>query len=337
MAVVRATSESRPDLTAEPARCGHSDWEIPFHLSMIGTTLAVAGISLVGHLYFGLRLDLRACLPLVGMLAVLALVAAQYAWRGEARCFGVVMMVIWVVLITNCHFVPMYMAARTDVPMCDAVLARFDRSLGIEVPKVRAALADYPMWNALLLVTYGTLIPLMTAATIVPPLMNRMDLAKRFIVGSIIAATISLPIFAVVQAVGPWEHYEFPPAIDSLEAKAQILSTLKTDEPFVIDITNRDGLITFPSFHVVLTVLAAVALWPIRWLRWPAAVWAALIVVSTVTTGIHYTIDVLGGLGLAVTAHAGAKVLCRDQPLAWLRPFGRLSSRRRLPLATTLR
>jgi membrane-associated phospholipid phosphatase len=87
----------------------------------------------------------------------------------------------------------------------------------------------------------------------------------------------------------------------------------------------------------VLTVLAAVALWPIRWLRWPATVWATLIVVSTVTTGIHYTIDVLGGLGLAVTAHAGAKVLCRDQPLAWLKSLGRLSSRCRLPLATTLR
>ncbi len=292
---------------------------------MIGTTLAVAGISLVGHFYLGLHLDLKACFPLVGMLAVLVLVAAQYAWRGEARCFGVVMMVIWVVLITNCHFFPMYMAARTDVPMCDDVLARCDRALGIEVPKVRAAIAAYPKWNAFLLIIYGTLIPLMTAATIVPPLLNRMDLSKRFVVGSIIAATISLPIFAVVQAVGPWEHYDFPPAIDSLGAKAQLLSTLKMDEPFVIDIKNRDGLITFPSFHVVLTVLAAVALWPIRWLRWPATVWAALIVISTVTTGIHYTIDVLGGLGLAVTAHAGAKLLCRDQPLAWPARLSRLS------------
>lgn len=337
MAVADAVSDCRSAVADKPIRIGTPDWEIPFHLAMIGTTLAVAAVSLLGHFYFGLHLDPRACLPLVGMLAVLALVAAQYAWRGEARCFGVVMMVIWVVLITNCHFFPMYMAARTDVPMCDEVLARCDRSLGIEVPKVRAALAGYPTWNALLLVTYGTLIPLMTAATIVPPLLNRMDLSKRFIVGSIIAATISLPIFAVVQAVGPWEHYDFPPAIDSLEAKSQILSTLKTDQPFVIDITNRDGLITFPSFHVVLTVLAAVTLWPIRWLRWPATIWAALIVVSTVTTGIHYTIDVLGGLGLAVTAHSGAKVLCGDRPLAWPNHLRRLCSSSRCTLPTMLR
>ncbi len=337
MAVEDAASDCRSVGADKPTRNSSCDWELPFHLAMIGTTLAVAGVSLAGHFYFGLYLDPKACLPLVSMLVVLALVAAQYAWRGESSCFGVVMMVIWVVLITNCHFFPMYMAARTDVPMCDDVLAHCDRALGIEVPKVRAAMAAYPKWNAFLLIIYGTLIPLMTAATIVPPLLNHMDLSKRFVIGSIIAATISLPIFAIVQAVGPWEHYDFPPAIDSLDAKAQLLSTLKMDEPFVIDITNRDGLITFPSFHVVLTVLAAVALWPIRWLRWPATIWAALIVISTVTTGIHYSIDVLGGLGVAVTAHAGAKVLCRDKPLAWPAWLRRLSTRGRFALPAKYR
>jgi membrane-associated phospholipid phosphatase len=62
---------------------------------------------------------------------------------------------------------------------------------------------------------------------------------------------------------------------------------------------------------VVLTVLAAAALWPLRRLRWPVTIWAALIVVSTVTTGIHYTVDVLGGLAIAAVAHRGALVYSR--------------------------
>jgi len=80
-------------------------------------------------------------------------------------------------------------------------------------------------------------------------------------------AVFSLPIFACLQAVGPWEYYGFPPAFDSLSQKDEMLATLKTQQLFVIDVTNRDGLITFPSFHVVLTALAAAALWPLRWVR----------------------------------------------------------------------
>src|SRR5262249_55436 len=56
-----------------------------------------------------------------------------------------------------------------------------------------------------------------------------------------------------------------------------------------------------------LAVLAAAALWPVRYLRWPAAVLAALIVVSTVTTGWHYVSDVLGGLALAALSLAVAR------------------------------
>ncbi len=162
-----------------------------------------------------------------------------------------------------------------------------------------------------MLLAYHSLIPLMTAATILPPLLGRMDRAKQYVLACIVAATISLPIFAYVQAVGPWEYYDFEPVIPSLSQKASILSALKTNDWFVIDLSNRDGLITFPSFHVVLTVLAAAALWPFRHLRWPVMCWATLIVASTVTTGIHYFIDVLGGLAVAAVAYAAASAYLR--------------------------
>jgi membrane-associated phospholipid phosphatase len=247
-------------------------------------------------------------------------IAAFYRWRAEHKLYNVVVMAFWTIVITNSHFFPMYMAARNDVAMHDAVLARADSALGIEVPTVLAALKPYPSLGAWLLVIYQTLIPLMTLATIVPPLLDRMDKAKEFVVSCILAAAISLPIFACFQAVGPWDYYGFPPAIDSLAGKRELLATLKTRAPYVIDLANRDGLITFPSFHVVLTVLAAAALWPFRYLGWFAAVWAALIVISTVATGIHYTIDVVGGLAVAAIAWYGARrilaVLTRPQTAA---------------------
>ncbi len=319
---VESSAERTKPAAKSALRPGTQNWESRFHLSMAAVTCGVVAISLVGYFFCRLTLDPWAALPILIILLGVAAAAAQYRWRGEHKCFNVVMLVFWVVLVTNCHYFPMYMAARCNVPMNDALLANCDRAMGVDVPTVRAALAPYPRLNYFLLEIYKTLIPLMTVATLLPPLVNRIDKSKEFVVGCIIAATISLPIFACLQAVGPWEYYGFPPAFESLSQKDEMLATLKTDQVFVIDVTNRDGLITFPSFHVVLTALAAAALWPLRWVRWPAALWATLIVVSTVTTGIHYTIDVVGGLGLAVVAHAGARVYIRKEQSAWAWLFG---------------
>ncbi len=286
-------------------------WEGRFHLVMVISTVLIVGISLCGYHFCRLSLSIPQAIPMLIVLALVLAGAAQYRWRNERKCFHVVMMVFWIILVTNSHYFPMYMAARQDVPMNDAWLARFDQAMGIEVPMVRGAMGHYPALSAFMLWIYLTLIPLMTVAAILPPLVNRMDLSKGFVIGCIVAATISLPIFACVQAVGPWEYYGFEPPIASLGQKAGMLQTLKTDTTFVIDVNNRDGLITFPSFHVVLTVLAAAALWPMRWLRWPVVIWAALIVVSTVATGIHYAIDVVGGLLVAGLAYAAGRAYLR--------------------------
>ena len=90
------------------------------------------------------------------------------------------------------------------------------------------------------------------------------------------AATISLPIFACVQAVGPWDYYGFEPPIAALGGKEAMLLTLKTDSVFVIDVTNRDGTdqrsrrsMSYSRFW------RAAALWPLRALRWRVVIWAS--------------------------------------------------------------
>lgn len=287
-----------------------------FHLLFTAFALATALVWLAGYLFWGLSIEARAAWPTLAMLFTVLVVAAQYRWRVEPRLFNLLMMVFWIILVTNGHFFPMYMAARTDVPLSDAWLARCDQAMGLEVSTVRAWMAQRPALDAALLEIYKTLIPLMTVATIVPPLVHRPDRSKRFVLACVIAACIALPIFARVQAVGPWEYYRFDPLIPSLANKASMLAQLKSPNPFLVDLANRDGLITFPSFHVVLTALAAATLWPLKWLRWPITAWAALIIASTVTTGIHYSIDVVGGLAVAAIAWCLAGWIFRVANLA---------------------
>ena len=73
------------------------------------------------------------------------------------------------------------------------------------------------------------------------------------------------------------------------------------------------GIICFPSFHVFWAVVSAHALQPFRILRYPAIVVATLVTISTVTTGWHYGVDVIGGLLLAAVTTVLANSLLATQ------------------------
>jgi membrane-associated phospholipid phosphatase len=65
--------------------------------------------------------------------------------------------------------------------------------------------------------------------------------------------------------------------------------------------------VCFPSFHTLLAVVSCVALWSIKPLRIPAVALAVCVVLSTLTSGWHYLVDVIGGLLLAVLSIAVAR------------------------------
>jgi membrane-associated phospholipid phosphatase len=122
--------------------------------------------------------------------------------------------------------------------------------------------------------------------------------AEEYVVAGVVSALIALPLFAVFQATGPWVYYGYKPFIDQANYM-ETLSKLKATGPFVPDINYSDGLICFPSFHTVLAILAARVLWSVPYIKLPAATLALLIVISTVTTGSHYVVDVVAGVGVA--------------------------------------
>jgi membrane-associated phospholipid phosphatase len=87
------------------------------------------------------------------------------------------------------------------------------------------------------------------------------------------------------------------------------LTLLNSHVPVVLDM-QKAGIVSFPSYHVELAILSAMALSSIRCLRAPAWVLAALVCVSTVLTGWHYGVDVLGGLAVAIiTASAVRRIV----------------------------
>jgi membrane-associated phospholipid phosphatase len=234
--------------------------------------------------------------------AVLGGMGVAMRWR-DRRVSDMFLAGFWAMIFGVLYIPAMYAAARGDVVFRDALLARFDASLGVTVPEVRSALARLPDGLAITLAVYRSLVLLLAASVLLPPLAGRVDRTRRQLVATVLAGAIAITWFSRFQAVGPWTVYGFEPDPAQAGYVASLLDAKRLDG-FEVDVSVLDGLITFPSFHTVLAVLAAWALRPLPWVGPFAAVWAAAIMVATVGTGWHYVADVVGGVALAALAAA---------------------------------
>src|SRR5262249_11221107 len=114
------------------------------------------------------------------LLALLLAGAAFYRWRRLEKGVNLLMMTFWGGLITNLYLLPEYILARRPVAWSDALLARMDAALGVEVPDVLHVMRAWPAAARVLEFAYGLLIFLVMLAVMVPPMCGRMDKAKEY-------------------------------------------------------------------------------------------------------------------------------------------------------------
>lgn len=277
-----------------------------FHGTLAVLVLTTVAISAWGMWAGDIQVQFEQLLPKFALYAVVLAGAVFYGYRGEQRFVTALLMVFWMGVVSDLHVFPMFVAGRQPADFHDAWLAQMDRALGLEVPTILAWLADYPGLNAFLDWIYATLVYLMTCAILIPAFANRLRTAQEYVLSCVASVMICFPFFAVFHAYGPWVAYNFEPNPNQTEFM-HVFQMLLSQDTFVMDLGYVHGLLCFPSFHTILAVLAGIALWSVPYLRWPAALWSALIVVSTVTTGWHYVVDVAAGLVVVLVSVAAAK------------------------------
>ena len=91
------------------------------------------------------------------------------------------------------------------------------------------------------------------------------------------------------------------------------MRAMKSGGDYRVDMGSPDPLIAFPSWHVILALLAGFGHSRHRFVRPLAIVWSAATVASTLTTGWHYLVDVLGGVAVAATSIAMAHRLAKTK------------------------
>ena len=224
------------------------------------------------------------------------------------------LVIVWTVALAAILRYTVLMAARLRMPLRDPLFASIDRSLGVNVPAVMQWAVHHGWVGIVLNNSYTLLLPLLLLAAFLPAWTGKRKEAQEFIVSNGVAFAIAIPLFAVFPAIGPWAAYHFPGRVDQQHCES-LLIALRSYGTFLVTAGQNAKIICFPSFHVIWAVLSVRSLWGFRWSRIPVSMLAAMISISTMTTGWHYFIDVLGGLAVAAISILAAKAYLL--PVQW--------------------
>jgi len=280
-----------------------------FHLWMALAISTLLIISLAGCALTGIKLpDLGAWAIISLVLSAMLLPLPAYWYeKGRADLLDCALTLLWSLLIKLIIPILVQVAVRLRMPLQDSFFGRSDEHLGVSVPAIMAW-ANHHWLGSMLNKSYAWVVILLPLAVLLPMLAGKLKYAKEFLAANLISFAIGIPLFALLPAIGPWHYFHFPPSEAQTTFCEAPLLAMRLAGTYVLG-SQEAGVVCFPSFHVAWAIFFAAALWGFRWLRIPVAVVSGMVILSTMTTGWHYFVDVLGGILLAVISIVLAKRL----------------------------
>ena len=264
------------------------------------------------HLNAGEELRTLASLS-VGSPGLWVLIAACWycRWRGMTKLGDISQLFAWALLVVPAISFLIPVAGRSPYPLVDTALARIDAGMHFQTVAVVHGISHLPALRHALAIAYAMLAPLILASLLVPTLCGRTVDSRRYVLAVLIAAAVTAALFAFWPAAGPWTVEGFAPT-KSQAAVVDSLALLKSGQS--LPAGEKSAVVAFPSFHVILAVLSLIAIWNVRWARWFVLILCIMICVSTISTGWHYLIDVIGGLAVTYLAQTIANVALKTKP-----------------------
>ena len=196
-----------------------------------------------------------------------------------------------------------YLAFTTNRPLVDRELAALDALCGFDWPRTVAWVQAHPALDRLLGVAYLAIIPELLIIVVLLGAL-RPERIRALIATSIIALLLVIAVSAVAPAADAYYYWRLshPELIDEIPIGDHF--ALRAGVLHEIDLRRLQGLVTFPSYHVVLALLFIWAVRGIKWLLPLSLAFNAIVVVSTLSAGGHYMIDAPGGLVVTLIAIA---------------------------------
>lgn len=246
-------------------------------------------------------LSARGCGFMVANITAMLVGAAVLRARHPRSPLGDIAQALAIIMLAGlvCGAMAM-LALRSGVPLADGLLRSVDASIGLSAQASVEWLALLPSsvlrgFHAI----YETSFPQIAIAAMLLPLCRRSFECWRMVFvfagGSLTSALISFgfpamgsffnataaTISAMPQGAGTYAFHD--------------VAQFRSASHAILDLDALAGVITFPSVHTILALLAIQAWWWHPVLRWPVLALNLLVIVTTIPMGGHYFVDLLAG------------------------------------------
>jgi hypothetical protein len=192
----------------------------------------------------------------------------------------------------------------------DVELRAWDAALGIDHVAFLRWLTGLPVALKVLEVFYFSTMPLMVLTPLVLMAYRRYDRLHEVLWLYVWTLAAVVAIAAFFPARGMFSGLPLPADIRALLPAAagdyhlRLVEPLISGEATVFDIASNPGSIVFPSFHLCMAAILALAFRGIRYFNVAGIVAAVLIAVSIVPIGGHYVVDGLASIPVLAAVFA---------------------------------
>lgn len=211
-------------------------------------------------------------------------------------CFG---LLAWPALRLFNH-----LTMTTAFPLADAQLAAWDAALGFDWLAYVKWIDRYPAILHIMDISYSGLTLYSCGTFLALLLWCGPARAREFVLLFLLAAVAISTAGLFFPAVAAMAHYAPDPALfqnvkpDAGTYHMRHLVELRTNPNHIFSLSDLPGLVTFPSFHTAMGVIAIYCARNNASILLPIAAVNLLMIASTPIFGSHYVVDIVAGAAI---------------------------------------
>jgi len=234
-------------------------------------------------------------------------------WGRGAALFDFIALLI---VFSHGFAVLSYLLVTPGLPLVDEYLARADAALGFDWIGWFVFVSLHPMLNAILHYAYTSTLPVMGTTLIYLTLTGRLERSHEMLWVFVLSAIATALTCGALPSLSAPVYHGLADAAEVPQFMSGYLShllALRNGSFHEIDLGHCEGLVSFPSFH---TAMAAIFCYALRGTRlfWPASALGALTILSVPSVGVHYLVDIPGGIVVVSVAILLARRWAPESP-----------------------
>ncbi|VWC87267.1 PAP2 family protein [Burkholderia lata] len=260
----------------------------------IGMTLALGNAA-----YFP---ALAGCAAIAVAATLIVLHASRYrerslAWRWRESALAL-LCIVTIAAFSQAIVVLDYLCVALAPPSIEAGLVRFDALLGFHWPDLyRWVRAHAELQSVLSFAYHGSIVQLIAVPFILSTARRHDDLAE-FMVLFAFALLVVVVVSTPFPAQSAFVHFGIADA--NTASTVSHYDLLRSGQLRRFSLSESQGLVSLPSFHVMLALLFVYAVRHVRYAFPASVVLNVAMIVSTPTQGGHYLADVIAGIVFGV-------------------------------------